>query len=544
VRQKSFNSLLLSDYDWKADARLKKLTLDELTKGEMIELIRQEYRRFKPISDDSSESLIEAICRQYGSRPLSVKALFSLERIQRTLKAGPIRESDIESCPTDLESLLGEYFDQTPASVQQLVSVASLAGFEFNTTPVVEAGDELGIVNPGLSLRQSDDPYGLIDLASSSAAEFADPALHQIAERKSRDFFGRDERMAIVRRLARFAESLDLSVHSEETCRIGWTIHVELAKKGETDKSEAAKSAESLRQLHSRRHSFEQSRRYARLAVEWTAVEKRKSEEFRDLLSELANLEYVMGAESTAVKLYSDLVQIAETEQPIDRRRVLFLRHMRGVCLKELGRYEDAILELTYACVEGQKLGPSLLRDVCNSQHHVAICRRLLGQLEEAKRENAQLLENQRALLGPEHEDCIATEIEIGRCFFECGDLGKADEWFADLNHRVERVLGNHPYRWVILGEFSRTVAETRSLSQAIELCESSVSGLVKQLGARHPASLRQRKYLAAMYDSNGERDKAIAILRVVLMVQELEYGVDDERSSATRKELESLECK
>lgn len=540
--QKSFRSLLHTGYGWVDEARLKVLILEEMTKTEMTELIGHEYRRFSSANDVPSEALIEAIFKRYGSRPLSVKALFALGRIQRTMQVRQLSENDIEKCPTDLDSLLREYFDQTPASVQQLMSLASLAGFEFNTTSVVEAGDELRITNPGLSLQQSDVPYGLIEVGSPNAAEFADPTLHQIAERKSNDFFGRDDRRIIVRRMVSFAQNLDPSIHSEETCRIGWTVHVSLAEKGLAEKSEAAKSAESLRRLHSRRYSYESSRRYARLAVEWTPAVKRMDKYFRDLLSELANLEYVMGAEATAEKLYLDLVRLAEAEQPVDRQQVLYFRHMYGVCLKKLGQYEDAIKELDYVRTERGKLGPQLFRDMYNSQHHLIICRRLLGQLVEAEHENRILLEDQRVLLGTDHEDCFATAIEIGRCLFERADMSGADSWFADLYQRAEPALGNHPYRWIILGERSRTLAELQLMSRAVELCESSVSGLSNLLGGRHPQSLRQRKYLAQMYASIGQRIKAISMLRMVLAAQETEYGDDDERSNRTRMELATLE--
>lgn len=543
IGPKTFWSLLRSGYDWIEESRLELLKLEEMTELEMQELIRQEFDRLSPEGERPSPSLSQAIFDRYGSRPLSVKALFALERIQRLLQERQLSESDIERCPTDLESLLREYFDQTPLSVQQLMSLASLGGFEFNQSSVVEAGDELRMTNVGLSLQQSDEPYGLIEIASSNVAEFADPTLHKIAERKSDDFFGADERRVIIGRMASFAKSLDRSVDSEETCRIGWTIHVSLAERGLVDKAEAAMSADSLRGLHSRRYSYERSRRYARLALEWTPVQKRRGSGYRDSLSELANLEYVMGAVAEAEKKYSELIALVEAEQPTEVASILHYRHMRGVCLKKLGQFEAAIVELGKVLREQMQLGGTSLRGRYNTQHHLTICRRLMGELNEAELENRQLLDDQRILLGADHEDCLATETEIGRCMFERGDASGANAWFADLYLRTEKALGNHPYRWIILGEQSRTLSKLQLLSQAVDKCERSFFGLSNLLGARHPASLRQKKYLAQMLAEAGQKAKGVSILRQVLEAQESEYGIGDERVSETRTALTLLEA-
>ena len=542
IGPKNFRSLLRSGYDWVEESRLELLKLEEMTEPEMQELIRQELDRFCPEGERPSPSLNQAIFDRYGSRPLSVKALFALERIQRRLQQRQLSKSDIERCPTDLESLLREYFDQTPLSVQQVMSLASLGGFEFNQSSVVEAGDELRMLNPGLSLQQSDEPYGLIEVASPNVAEFADLTLHQIAERKSDDFFGVDERRVIINQMVSFAKSLNRSVDSEETCRIGWTIHVSLAEKGLVDKAEAAMSAESLRGLHSRRYSYERSRRYARLALEWTPVQKRRGSDYQDLLSELANLEYVMGAVAEAEQTYSDLIALVEAEQPTEVKTILHCRHMRGVCLKKLGQFEAAIEELGQVLRGRLEFGERLLRDSYNSQYHLTICRRLMGELIEAERENRQLLDDQRVLLGADHEDCLATEIEIGRCMFERGDVRGANDWFADLYLRTEEALGNHPYRWIVLGEQSRTLSKLQLLPQAVEVCERSLSGLSKLLGARHPSSLRQKMYLAHMLAESGQKVRGVSILRQVLDAQESEYGIGDKRVSETRTALALLE--
>jgi len=477
------------NHEWSQESRLVVETLDEMQDSDMFELIRGEFERVNPGGKSPSESLTQAIFERYGSRPLSVKALFSLDRIQRLLRSGDLSEVDIERCPTDLESLLREYFDQTPKSVQKLMSLASLAGFEFNRSPVLKAGDELSIPDAGLSLAQSDEPYGLIEVASSDVAEFVDPILHQIAERKSHDFFGTAERQVIVDQLVRFAQSLDADVDTEETCRIGWSIHVSLAEKGLANQNEAVKSAQNLRNLYSKRYCHELSRRYAQLVVEWTPNSERTGETFRESQAELANLEYVMGAEARAEKLYAELLENNDNSANPDREKSLFFRHMRGVCLKKLGQLEEAIQLLEQVRLERIEFSRSfsaetneaidsdhrehlqqvkkVLRDAYNSQHHVSICRRLMGQPAEAETENNRLLAEQTHWLGPEHEDCIATEIEIGRCMFDRGEFLSAEAWFANLYLRAERILGNHPYRWIILGERSRALAQTQGASSS-----------------------------------------------------------------------------
>ena len=165
-----------------------------------------------------------------------------------------------------------------------------------------------------------------------------------------------------------------------------------------------------------------------------------------------------------------------------------------------------------------------------------------MGELIEAERENRQLLDDQWVLLGADHEDCLATEIEIGRCMFERGDVRGANDWFADLYLRTEEALGNHPYRWIVLGEQSRTLSKLQLLPQAVEVCERSLSGLSKLLGARHPSSLRQKMYLAHMLAESGQKVRGVSILRQVLDAQESEYGIGDKRVSETRTALALLE--
>jgi len=219
-------------------------------------------------------------------------------------------------------------------------------------------------------------------------------------------------------------------------------------------------------------------------------------------LADLAESAYETGAYDRAEKMYAEILEDKDVSANLGAEDSLFFRHMRGVCLKKLGKFDEAIQLLDSVRLERLKLGA--LRDAYNSQHHVLICRRLMGQFDEAESANRRLLEEQISLLGPEHEDCIATEIEIGRCVFDRGDAHAADAWFADLYAKSERVLGNHSYRWVVLGERSQTLAQLGDIARALPLCEASCAGLTGLLGAGHPASLRQQKCLSGMSAQAG----------------------------------------
>jgi hypothetical protein len=171
----------------------------------------------------------------------------------------------------------------------------------------------------------------------------------------------------------------------------------------------------------------------------------------------------------------------------------------------------------------------------------VLVCRRLAGHFVEAEREGLALWREQIALLGSEHEDCFATEIEIGRCAFDRGDFVSAGTWFESLNRRAEKSLVKHPYRWVILGEWSRTLATLSMSSMAIETGQEALKGLTDLLGGRHPATLKQKKELAQRFVESGQVPLGVSLLQQVLLVEESEYGVDDARVNSTRAELELL---
>jgi len=221
-----------------------------------------------------------------------------------------------------------------------------------------------------------------------------------------------------------------------------------------------------------------------------------------ETLANLAESAYVTGDYDRAEKMYAEILGDKDVSANPGGESSLFFRHMRGVCLKKLGKFDEAIQLLDSVRAARLKLG--VLRDAYNSQHHVLICRRLMGQFDEAESANRRLLQEQGSLLGPEHEDCIATEIEVGRCMRDRGDVHAADAWFADLYAKSERVLGNHSYRWVVLGERSQTLAHLGDMDRALPLCEASCVGLTGLLGAGHPASLMQQKYLSSMSAQAG----------------------------------------
>lgn len=305
--------------------------------------------------------------------------------------------------------------------------------------------------------------------------------------------------------------------------KVGQILQVELAANKLVSKTKSAERSANLSRLYSSCHKHEKGRKYARLAVKWTPETQKNSNKYHDLLAELANLEYVMGADNIAYGMYSELVTWSQAQNPENKEKTLHYRHMKGICLKKLGKIQEAMEELEQVQRELTNLGEASLRSMYNSRHHLAICRRLLNQPAEAEQENNRLLADQRILLGEHHEDCFATEIEIGRCGSERGNFDASDAWFADLYTRSKQALGDHPYPWIALGERSRTLAKLNHLTQAIELGQTALSGLSGLLGAGHPAARRQKKDLAHMLTATGRLFEGAEMRRELLEAAEKE---------------------
>ena len=236
-----------------------------------------------------------------------------------------------------------------------------------------------------------------------------------------------------------------------------------------------------------------------------------------DALHELAAHAHGLALFDVAERAARTSLAHRERVLPPDHLQLQLIRHVLAVVLGELGRYEEA-LPLLEAAVASYPLAlPAHDEDVLNARAELADLVRLMGDAEEARRLQAELVVDRRRTRLESDADLLTDRVHLALFQAEVGDLGGARGLLESVIADCERfgVVGRVPllarqnlgYVLLLLGDPRGAVSIQRVVLRSLE--ESLPDG--------HPRIQQARIGLALALVQLDESDEAIALYELVL---------------------------
>lgn len=245
---------------------------------------------------------------------------------------------------------------------------------------------------------------------------------------------------------------------------------------------------------------------------------------FRDAYGE-DNAETLMAANNLAWSsfLVGDVdAALRIGRETVERRRRLFgiddplLWHSVNtvaVCLRELGRFDEARENFRSALERTRALGQAGLHDELRIKKDIAITRRLTNDSDSALQEHMNVLRGYQGMLGDNHPDTSACMVSLTGDYHQVGrtadavDLaGRCLQWYRST-HGVE-----HPFSQICQVNLSVFHRAARQTEESLAAGEVALDGLRDQLGEMHPWALAAALAHARTLAAAGQLDRALTL--------------------------------
>ncbi|WP_432560669.1 tetratricopeptide repeat protein [Granulicoccus sp. GXG6511] len=151
----------------------------------------------------------------------------------------------------------------------------------------------------------------------------------------------------------------------------------------------------------------------------------------------------------------------------------------------------------------------------------------------------AQLAEECRDRLGPDHPDTLASRNNLAYAYQAAGNLGEAIPLYTRTLADRERVLGpDHPDTLASRNNLAYAYQAAGNLGEAIPLYTRTLADRERVLGPDHPDTLASRNNLAGAYESAGNLGEAIPLYTRTLADRERVLGPDHPDTLTSRNNL------
>jgi non-specific serine/threonine protein kinase/serine/threonine-protein kinase len=228
--------------------------------------------------------------------------------------------------------------------------------------------------------------------------------------------------------------------------------------------------------------------------------------------------------------------------------------------LYRLGRYPEAEAMARRAVEDGQRVVPQGNPALLSAMRVLAIMEESQGNYEAAVKLFRQVYEARRKSLGPEADDTLKAQLELGQELSQAGHYaeastmlrellsvldrtrrpenltrlhalpeiatllsreGKTEEAFARFRDAVElhrRVLGpEHPHTLAVMQNFGNALVMAGHDAEAEALVRQTLAARERVLGPDHPWTTRSRILLGYALGHQGRYDEAVALLKPAL---------------------------
>jgi tetratricopeptide (TPR) repeat protein len=162
-----------------------------------------------------------------------------------------------------------------------------------------------------------------------------------------------------------------------------------------------------------------------------------------------------------------------------------------------------------------------------------------MGRYEEAEEELRTAWETQKATLGAEHPDTVASMGSLGALYTELGRYDEAETLFTDNLENQRRIFGDeHPKTLVARQRLAELQEERGNWDEAARLKEEVLEVRRRVLGAEHPSTLSSMSSLAWLRNDQGRVEEA---LELALEAFETSVRVLGQENPDTRLRANSL---
>jgi tetratricopeptide (TPR) repeat protein len=162
-----------------------------------------------------------------------------------------------------------------------------------------------------------------------------------------------------------------------------------------------------------------------------------------------------------------------------------------------------------------------------------------LGELSQAISQDERALELFRAMLGPDHPDTLATQLELGLAYRAEGKLDKAIHLLEQTLEARKTTLGpDHPETLAAQHELAVAYQVDGRLDLAIPLLERTLEARKATLGPVHPSTLDTQNNLASAYQVVERLDLAIPLFERTLEARKATLGPDHPDTLASQHDL------
>lgn len=176
----------------------------------------------------------------------------------------------------------------------------------------------------------------------------------------------------------------------------------------------------------------------------------------------------------------------------------------------ELGWYRKALDAIKQSCDLYHATWDEKHHEVLSAESNLAIIHGALGDLDQARSLNEDLLEKRSSILGAEHADTLTSMNELGLTLAALGDSQRALELTRAAYEGFRKALGDtNPRTLTAMGNCVGCLAQTGRRAEAAEMTEQVYALRRRVLGERHPNTLAAMVDVASGLVRGGEYQEA-----------------------------------
>ncbi len=204
--------------------------------------------------------------------------------------------------------------------------------------------------------------------------------------------------------------------------------------------------------------------------------------------------------------------------------------------LYRLGKYPEAAQMARLGVEEGERVlekgNPALL----SAMRMLAIMDESQGNYEAAVKLFRQIYESRRLSLGPENDDTLKAQLELGQELSQAGRNAEASTILRDLLAVLDRTRPpENRTRLHVLDELATLSAREGKYDEAIAMFRNAVDLHQRVLGPEHPHTLGVMNNFVNMLVSSNHDQEAEALARQTLVARERVLGPEHPWTARTR---------
>jgi CHAT domain-containing protein/tetratricopeptide (TPR) repeat protein len=252
-----------------------------------------------------------------------------------------------------------------------------------------------------------------------------------------------------------------------------------------------------------------------------------ESEEVLDILLELSEVVYKMGAYREVITLYKRFLPIFEKILGPDHPDIAaFLHSIGSLYMDEIGDYHKARVYIERALTRDEKIFGAESEEVASTLNTLAILYRLTGDYERARMVYERGLTIFEKIHGLESPRLRLFLLNLAGLYMEMNDIEHAEACVRRTMKIRQKHYGlNAPESIPLLNIRANLLIQSGDYDKAMELQQRALTILEKERGSDHRSLVNPLRTLAALFQSKGEGNKALTFIERAQTIREKSHG-------------------